>query len=611
MRRSRHKLQVSTFPFLAVLLCAMGALILLLLVMDRRGKLVAQSKAKDAMATAVADRTKEDAARKAEWEKQRDALHEMLMAQKLHLEGEASQIDKQLLEAGRKLDLKRDEHERLKQLAALQGIRLAQHQAQLGSQQAGLNESEKTEGTARKDVERLAIEIAELVRTVEELRSLKKRDQQTYSLVPYRGKKGETRKPIYVECVRDGVIFHPQRRALAGPAFNTLELRGEVERRAGGLEREPKKGKEPAEPASPRAPYVLFLIRPDGIGSYYESLGFLKGFQIDFGYEMVDAQWALDFGEPITLAVGSPSVTPPSPVVKSTPGEPTPLPAIGAGQGGSGAAGTGSVAGPTPLASPQPKPLGPGTGTGLGGDPPHGPLTLGPPSAAPVGGGGSSPNELQGSSGKVPPPEPLVKAGPGLPFGGVAADRPPASGGQSTIKQPNAAANVPQGSKDGLPSPWNVPGSGVTPPSSPASADGSAPPWKAAPTNAPSAGNSPAMGIPGATNTKPPNPPPLANVVGNRDFVITIVCHNDHVTVYPGGQQHFWTETNAAAADKALVQNVQGLIAGRQKSVRPGEPSYRPSIRFQLAPGGLIRYLSIYPRLEPLHVPMTRENLDD
>ena len=36
MRTRRHKLQVSTFPFLAVLLCAMGALLLVLLVMDRR-----------------------------------------------------------------------------------------------------------------------------------------------------------------------------------------------------------------------------------------------------------------------------------------------------------------------------------------------------------------------------------------------------------------------------------------------------------------------------------------------------------------------------------------------------------------------------------------------
>ena len=41
MRRRRHTLQVSTFPFLAVLLCTMGALILILLVLDRRAKLAA------------------------------------------------------------------------------------------------------------------------------------------------------------------------------------------------------------------------------------------------------------------------------------------------------------------------------------------------------------------------------------------------------------------------------------------------------------------------------------------------------------------------------------------------------------------------------------------
>jgi len=36
--RKRKKLEVSTFPFLAVLLCTMGALILLLLVMDKKSQ---------------------------------------------------------------------------------------------------------------------------------------------------------------------------------------------------------------------------------------------------------------------------------------------------------------------------------------------------------------------------------------------------------------------------------------------------------------------------------------------------------------------------------------------------------------------------------------------
>ena len=50
MRRRRKPLEVSTFPFLAVLLCAMGSLILMLLVMDRRAKAVARAKAQRAEA---------------------------------------------------------------------------------------------------------------------------------------------------------------------------------------------------------------------------------------------------------------------------------------------------------------------------------------------------------------------------------------------------------------------------------------------------------------------------------------------------------------------------------------------------------------------------------
>lgn len=44
MRRPRNKLEVSTFPFLAVLLCAMGSLILILMVFDRRAKLAANER---------------------------------------------------------------------------------------------------------------------------------------------------------------------------------------------------------------------------------------------------------------------------------------------------------------------------------------------------------------------------------------------------------------------------------------------------------------------------------------------------------------------------------------------------------------------------------------
>src|SRR5438309_1483473 len=88
MRRPRHKLQVSTFPFLAVLLGTMGALILLLLVMDRRAKIVARNKLIEAHAAQVAARakkldlqTEDQAARRAEWERKREELHALLRAQ--------------------------------------------------------------------------------------------------------------------------------------------------------------------------------------------------------------------------------------------------------------------------------------------------------------------------------------------------------------------------------------------------------------------------------------------------------------------------------------------------------------------------------------------------
>ena len=46
--RKRKKLEVSTFPFLAVLLCTMGALILLLLIMDKKAKKASLEKAYEA-----------------------------------------------------------------------------------------------------------------------------------------------------------------------------------------------------------------------------------------------------------------------------------------------------------------------------------------------------------------------------------------------------------------------------------------------------------------------------------------------------------------------------------------------------------------------------------
>src|SRR5215468_2430930 len=85
MRRPRRRLEVSTFPFLAVLLCAMGSLILLLLVIDRQAKAVARNKARLAAAEAAAQVTAKQqklaADREAEQERRRADLHAILARQ--------------------------------------------------------------------------------------------------------------------------------------------------------------------------------------------------------------------------------------------------------------------------------------------------------------------------------------------------------------------------------------------------------------------------------------------------------------------------------------------------------------------------------------------------
>jgi hypothetical protein len=97
---------------------------------------------------------------------------------------------------------------------------------------------------------------------------------------------------------------------------------------------------------------------------------------------------------------------------------------------------------------------------------------------------------------------------------------------------------------------------------------------------------------------------------GNRDWVIAIECRADGLVLTPTGQrigQEALGPTDRA--DPLLLTAVKQMIARRQATVRPGEPPYRPLIRFQVRPEGLRLYFLAYPLLEPLGVPMSREDL--
>jgi hypothetical protein len=290
MRRRRHTLQVSTFPFLAVLLCAMGSLILLLLVLDRRAKVVARAKAREQQMAVLAQHSKAEGDRQKDFEGKREALRRRLQEQeaalRASLNGLQSQVAKKKLETSQ-------ERSRTRELQA----RLASLRAVLAREQEGYEQTQKqvlavsnSRNRALTEQEGLARELMRLEHALADVIAFRKRQAETYSLVPYLGKNGERRRPVYIECQADQVVVHPERLiAKLGSWDGSSQLGGLVEKLSGRLKANSEDSKQ--------KPYVLFLVRPDGIATYYRMMAALGARNVDSGYELIDADWALDFGE--------------------------------------------------------------------------------------------------------------------------------------------------------------------------------------------------------------------------------------------------------------------------------------------------------------------------
>jgi hypothetical protein len=105
--------------------------------------------------------------------------------------------------------------------------------------------------------------------------------------------------------------------------------------------------------------------------------------------------------------------------------------------------------------------------------------------------------------------------------------------------------------------------------------------------------------------------PPLGRILSNRDWPIYIECTAAGVTVKQGNEK-FTIEALAAPTkgEHPLLQTIKQMVARRQATVRAGEPPYRPLLRFQVKPDGMRAYYLAYPLLDPLRLPMARENLD-
>jgi hypothetical protein len=616
-------------------------------------------------------------------------LHEQLEQQDQQVLGRLENVQKELTAASTGIETERTRGENLRQQVEVQQSGLVRSEDELTARRAKVVTAAQEADASRTELARLTADLERMERCVADLKAARQRQQQMVSLVPYRGKRGDDRKPVYIECNGENLIFHPERVSLQDS--RGAVVREEIERRLDRQRAETKSEKE-------EAAYLLMLVRPNGITTYYRTLAALKGLRVDFGYEFIDQDWILDFSEdndkvkkqPWTIADRAkdhkPSVIPKkeaasvNPPFGRTRGTAQPGLSQGTALGrpvGILAASTGlgnprlGIGGPTPTGNPGSSFAGNGSGNdGTSGQPvgfprAHGKSVLGSgagPSLADVlaGGGRSgrgSSAALDGSPVTVSPDGPGqsellgsgVQAAPGTeaPRAAVAAPSPrpavsqaPLTGGiarseseagetrEPVLDVPPSLPPVTQSRSKTAGSPGLA--------TSPDAANGPAP---AGPTQGtPLARRNPNPdAAPDGRETHPPTssgglvgdpldrfrdqnpatkqvratpvrPGPL---IGNRDWIIAIECTADALVLLPSRQRIATAQLSRGENGKnALLEAVQQMIARRQATVRPGEPPYRPMIRFRVLSDGLRSYHLAYPALETLHVPMARENVD-
>ncbi|MDX1963803.1 MAG: hypothetical protein SFX18_11655 [Pirellulales bacterium] len=303
---------ISLFPFLAVLLCTMGALIVLLVVINRNSR--RQGLASRAQALAKQNSSPAESVQPSP--APIPALSSSAAAgDKATLQRDLAKLDTQL-EAARDavetlnwrvghLQTTRDKsaedvrQERLRLGSAEELLRAAEQQTRELSR--ALRELTPQAASRQLNRQELSAQLTAAQREFQLLREkIAAKQQQAaaatpkFSVVPYDGPNRTNRRPIYIECTAERIILQPEgitltARDFVGPlgpgnplAATVRAIRDELVAQA-----------PPNQPAT--EPYPLFLIRPDGIAAYYLAREAMSSYAHEIGYQAVDQEWELAY----------------------------------------------------------------------------------------------------------------------------------------------------------------------------------------------------------------------------------------------------------------------------------------------------------------------------
>lgn len=273
---------MSLFPFLAVLICTMGALIALLILVVHQAR---------AQASSVLDQRRQaDASAQAGGHDPAQEVED-LQWQRDILEQQRRKLSQTLGDGRRELAHLEEHVRRLES----QWKRLAAEAAETKrSQQGDLQQA----STARDELAALQAEIARQRQQLDRLREQHVQRARSFAIVPYQGGHGTRRRPIYIECRESGIVIQPE-----GIAFSPQDFTGPLgpgNPLDAALRAIREHWRRLEGDAGQGEPYPLLVVRPDGAVAYSMARAAMSGWEDEFGYELVEADIELTYppGDP-------------------------------------------------------------------------------------------------------------------------------------------------------------------------------------------------------------------------------------------------------------------------------------------------------------------------
>jgi hypothetical protein len=260
---------ISLFPFLAVLLCTMGALLVVLVLFSRS---VRQNEA------AKLDQEQESLSE--ELELARDSLawrREQLEGVRERTAEELAKARMQLAGIEESTRGLQDEFAKLERTAAA----LASENGAVGADDETLRGLEQRLTSARESLDKA--------------RAGRDTKPPAYAVVPYAGRNGTHRRPLYIECCGDGVFLQPEGIRLSPGDFEGPPGPGNPLASALRAAREHVVAAQAGTNDPAAQPYPLLLVRPSGVMAYYAAREAIQSWGSDFGYQLIDEDWTLTF----------------------------------------------------------------------------------------------------------------------------------------------------------------------------------------------------------------------------------------------------------------------------------------------------------------------------